>query len=101
MYNDFALIYDRFQEIDYDEFIEFYNKILGEGTMTIIDLGCGSGEITYRLAGRGHNVIGVDISEEMLTAAQDKALSTGGNIMFIKGDMTEFVYGSGRGYIVA
>jgi len=101
MYNDFALIYDRFQEIDYDEFIEFYNKILGGGAMTIIDLGCGTGEITYRLAGRGHNVIGVDISEEMLTAAQDKALSTGANIMFIKGDMTEFVYGNGADAVIS
>ena len=51
MYDDFARIYDRFQEIEYDKFVEFYEEIFGDGKpKTIIDLGCGSGNITIPLA---------------------------------------------------
>lgn len=45
MYNDFSLIYDRFQEIDYREFINFYIEVFNRNNYephSIIDLGCGS-----------------------------------------------------------
>ena len=68
MYDDFARIYDRFQEIEYDKFVEFYEEIFGDGKpKTIIDLGCGSGNITIPLAKRGYKAAGIDISAEMLS----------------------------------
>lgn len=101
MYNDFALVYDRFQETDYDSFIEFYQKVLGDNVKTVLDLGCGSGEITLRLAKCGYDVIGVDISDDMLALAQDKAYSAGQDILFINSDMTEFVHPSGVDAVVS
>ena len=95
MYNDFAKIYDRFQEIDYDEFVVFYKKIFEQNNLTpetVIDLGCGSGEISLRLAKSGYNTVGIDISEDMLAIAQDKAFEQGIKILFLNQDMTGFEY---------
>ncbi len=95
MYNDFAKIYDRFQEIDYDEFVDFYKKIFAENNFypeTVIDLGCGSGEISLRMSKSGYKIVGVDISEDMLAIAQDKAFEQGSDILFLNQDMAEFEY---------
>lgn len=38
----------------------------------ILDLGCGSGDLTYKIAASGAELIGVDSSEEMILKAQEK-----------------------------
>jgi ubiquinone/menaquinone biosynthesis C-methylase UbiE len=37
---------------------------------TVLDLGCGTGNHAFPLAGRGYEVVGVDCSENMLTQAR-------------------------------
>jgi ubiquinone/menaquinone biosynthesis C-methylase UbiE len=49
------------------------NKALGVETLDILDVGCGTGVISLVLSEMGHNVIGVDLSEEMLKRAKEKA----------------------------
>lgn len=39
---------------------------------TVVDLACGTGSLTWLLAARGYETIGVDLSEEMLAQARDK-----------------------------
>lgn len=39
---------------------------------TVVDLGCGTGSLTQRLCRRGYDMIGVDLSEDMLAVAMDK-----------------------------
>ena len=76
MYNDFAKIYDRLQEIDYNSFIDYYKKIFEKFNLSpslMLDLGCGTGNITIPLAEHGYDMIGIDLSEEMLGIAADKA----------------------------
>ncbi len=41
----------------------------------ILDLGCGDGRLTARIAASGAQVLGVDISEDLLAAARDRGLS--------------------------
>lgn len=36
----------------------------------VVDLGCGNGALTQKLAGKGYSVLGIDGSEEMLTLAK-------------------------------
>src|SRR5262245_5334298 len=43
----------------------------------LIDLGCGTGRLLVAFAGRGHRVLGVDLSAEMLKVARDKAAAAG------------------------
>ncbi|HEY2118827.1 MAG TPA: methyltransferase domain-containing protein [Candidatus Acidoferrum sp.] len=54
---------------------EFFNKIAGK---VVIDFGCGEGAEAVEMAGRGaKRVIGIDIREDVLQAARQKAVSTG------------------------
>ncbi|TWU57939.1 bifunctional 3-demethylubiquinone-9 3-methyltransferase/ 2-octaprenyl-6-hydroxy phenol methylase [Rubripirellula reticaptiva] len=41
---------------------------------TVLDLGCGTGRTAFPLAGRGYDVIGIDLSEPMLSVLVQKIL---------------------------
>ncbi len=75
-YHALAESYDRLtNDVDYEATVDFYFEILkreGVSPRTAVDLACGTGSVTALLAQRGLNVLGVDISEEMLTVAQQK-----------------------------
>lgn len=100
IYSDFAQVYDRLQDIDYNSFVEYYKKLFaafGCSPELVLDLGCGTGNITLPLAEYGFDMIGVDISEEMLFIASEKARNAnlGDRILFLNQDMTEFeLYGT-------
>ena len=51
-----------------------------------LDLACGTGDITYAVAGRGARVVGLDVTERMIRLAQAKP-GTPGRIEFLVGDM--------------
>lgn len=77
-YKNLAVSYDRLtNDVDYGATVDFYFEILkreGLSPRTAVDLACGTGSLTVILAQRGLDVIGVDLSEEMLTVAQQKAM---------------------------
>lgn len=54
--------------------------------MTVVDLGCGNGQLTKQLSDKGMDVIGIDQSEEMLTLARKSYPQ----IEFICADATSF-----------
>ena len=70
-YEALAASYDRLtNDVDYEATVDFYYEILkreGMQPRTAVDLACGTGSVSAILAERGLRVIGVDISEEMLT----------------------------------
>lgn len=76
-YHELARSYDRLtNDVDYEATVDFYYEILnkeGLNPRTAVDLACGTGSVTAILARKGLQVIGVDMSEEMLTVAQQKA----------------------------
>lgn len=78
-YGPLARWYDGFtRDVPYDELAEFYEKLLnreGKESLTLLDLCCGTGSVTLRLARRGHELIGCDRSPEMLAVAAEKAES--------------------------
>ncbi len=75
-YEALAASYDRLtSDVDYEATVEFYFEIMkreGVYPRTAVDLACGTGSVTALLARRGIPVIGVDLSEDMLTAAVQK-----------------------------
>lgn len=46
----------------------------------VLDVGCGTGDLTLALAGRGLSVIGVDLAEAAITRARAKAAAAGPDI---------------------
>ena len=77
-YEALAASYDRLtNDVDYEATVAFYYEILkqeGLKPRTAVDLACGTGSVTAILAKKGLQVIGVDMSEEMLTVASQKAV---------------------------
>ena len=52
-----------------------------------LDLACGTGDITFELASRGADVIGMDITQRMLELAARKSGRQGARARFLAGDM--------------
>ncbi len=86
-YHNLAVSYDRLtNDVDYEATVDFYYEILrqeGLKPRTAVDLACGTGSVTAILAKKGLRVIGVDLSEEMLTVASQKAMELENQPMFL------------------
>jgi SAM-dependent methyltransferase len=93
-YTGFASVYDVFMEdIPYDEWTDYIQKILKKFKIEkglVLELGCGTGSMTRRLADRGFDMIGIDNSEEMLQIARDKGDNWNDSILYLNQDMREF-----------
>ena len=76
-YHALAESYDSLTlDVDYDAIVAFYMLLLqreGVSPRTAADLACGTGSVAVRLARMGMKVTAVDLSEEMLCAASQKA----------------------------
>ena len=85
-YTSLAEAYDRLtRDVDYARILDFLEALLqaqGRHPQTVLDLACGTGSLSVLLAKRGYRVIGVDMSEDMLTVAADKAWALEGNVPF-------------------
>ncbi|KAA6451384.1 class I SAM-dependent DNA methyltransferase [Bacillus swezeyi] len=93
MYQGFSGIYDSLMaHAPYDQWVEWIEKSIcaqQKETVRILDLACGTGEISVRLAEKGYDVTGVDISEDMLAQAQQKAADRKLQIHFFQQDMRD------------
>ena len=99
-YEALAEFYDVLNpDVDYAKWADFIDGIIkkqGETeTNIVLDLACGTGSMSVELARRGYEVIGVDLSPEMLMEAQNKAFSEGLNILFLNQNMCDIdLYGT-------
>lgn len=95
MYEEFAQVYDELmKEIDYSKWSDYIQRLFFNSKRdikTVLEFGCGTGNITCNLAQKGLNMTAVDLSEAMLTVADEKADRMGlKNIQFYLGDMSNF-----------
>ena len=103
-YTSFAYVYDTFMDnVPYGEWARHIREKLCEHGVTdgiVLDLGCGTGPMTERLAGYGYDMIGVDNSEEMLELAMEKKTESGYDILYLLQDMRGFeLYGTVRAVV--
>ena len=103
-YSKFALVYDNLMDnIPYDEWTSYLKKLLDDYDIKegiIAELGCGTGNITERLAEYGYDMIGIDNSPEMLDIAMQKGAANKSSSLYLCQDMREFeLYGTVRAVI--
>lgn len=76
-YRNLAVSYDRLtNDVDYAAVVDFYLQILereGLKPRTAVDLACGTGSVALLLTQMGMQVTAVDMSEDMLCVAMQKA----------------------------
>ena len=75
-YDVLAGCYDRLTyDVDYAAWADYVEKHFARRGLpgrTVLDLACGTGSLTWELARRGYEMIGVDQSPEMLAQAAEK-----------------------------
>ena len=99
MYKDFAFIYDFFTyDVNYKKWASYIEKIFKRYKLCpqlVLDLGCGTGSLTIEMWKKGYELIGIDLSQEMLNCANQKALEMDADILFLNQDMKSFeLYGT-------
>ena len=86
-YHALAASYDRLtNDVDYRATVVFYEAIWkreGLRPRTAVDLACGTGSVAVILARMGLRVTGVDLSEEMLCVAAQKAQDEANRPLFV------------------
>lgn len=89
-YTNFAQVYDLFMDnVPYDEWCEYLCSLLREQGIrsgSVVDLGCGTGQITRRLAKAGYQMTGVDLSADMLSIAMQQEAEP---VLYLQQDMCE------------
>ena len=102
-YSEFAQVYDLFMDnIPYDEWCEYLVKLLKQYDVNdglVLELGCGTGNISEALRKKGYDMIGIDNSAEMLSVAIEKSMDvedeTLPQALYLCQDMREFeLYGT-------
>ena len=92
MYTSFARVYDKLMDtVDYAAWAEHYQQLMNACHVPAkgccVECACGTGNLTLPLRKMGYQMTGVDLSEEMLAAAMEKARAAGMAIPFIRQDM--------------
>ena len=89
--------------IPYEEWCEYLTGLMREYGVRdglVLDLGCGTGNMTELLAKAGYDMIGADNAEEMLEIAMEKRDKSGHDILYLLQDMQDFeLYGTVRAVI--
>lgn len=92
-YNEFASIYDELMnDFDYEKWADYIVsifKLYKIEPKEILEMACGTGNLTYQMVSRGYNLVSFDLSSEMLTKAYEK-LNRFKNIRLLNQDMINF-----------
>ena len=63
--------------------------------LATLDVGCGTGFLTFELASRGHRVTGVDFAAAMIAEARRKAAERSASVRFEEGDAEQLPFAPG------
>lgn len=90
-YHIFSYFYDKVMDQSvYDDWMAYIKKYQPEDKkLEILELACGTGQIAVQLAKAGHEVTGVDLSEDMLVLAQERMQKENVNFDLLQGDMRD------------
>ena len=90
-YQGLAPIYDYvMRHVEYDEWAAFIRDVFtryAPETKHLIDLACGTGNVSSELSLLGFSITGADLSESMVRIAQEKAALRGDDSTFVQRDL--------------
>lgn len=103
-YSRFAQVYDRLMsDVDYRKRTSYLLKLFEKHDRRpalLLDVACGTGGFSNEFAARGIEVIGVDMSEEMLSVARQNSAEKGTDVLFLRQKAEELdLYGTVDGAI--
>lgn len=93
IYNRFASIYDELMmDFNYEDWFSYIEEIFNEydkKPKNVLEMACGTGNLSYYLAKKGYDLTCFDLSEEMLSQAYEK-LRKFKNVKLIRQNMIDF-----------
>ena len=92
-YREFAYFYDHFSgKLQSDT--PFYLEEAKKAGSPVLELGYGTGRVTIPVAESGIDIVGIDLSEDMLSVAREKIAKLSGEVQnrihIMEGDMRDF-----------
>ena len=86
-YSDFAFVYDELMcDADYNARTEYVLSLFekyGKRPTLLLDLACGTGTFSNLFAKKGIEVIGADMSQDMLSVAREKMYDDSVNVLYL------------------
>ena len=73
--------------------VPFYLDVARQQAGTVLELACGTGQLTVPIALEGFPTVGLDQSSAMLDVAKRRASTAGASVEFVQGDMRDFAIG--------
>ncbi|AQW21959.1 SAM-dependent methyltransferase [Lentilactobacillus curieae] len=87
IYEKFAKFYDELFDDDlYTDWGNYFAERVDKSA-SVMDLACGTGKLAIELIRQGYNVVGSDISEDMLKLASEHAQTANVNLPLVQMDM--------------
>ena len=86
-YDIFSSVYDILTEnVNYQQIADKIGSLLSQNEINgglLLDLGCGTGTLSFLLEEKGFEIIGVDPSEDMLSVANEKKYESESSAIFL------------------
>lgn len=79
--------------------LAFYKRLAGQYGEPVLELGCGTGQLTLLLAEAGVEVVGLDLAAPMLEHARQKAAARDIPVEWVQGDCRDFTLGRQFGLV--
>ena len=85
---DYPALYDALLPVG--AHVPYYAELARQASGHILELACGTGQLTVPLASAGLSITGLDLSEPMLNTARERAATAKVLVEYVLGDMRNF-----------